>query len=98
MTHPPEGGSSIWKQRDRDLSWRDIDGEVIVLDLRSATYLRFNAVGTVLWLELERGVAGSDLEQLISKRFALDGAQARHDVDAFLQSCLEKDLIELQAP
>jgi hypothetical protein len=52
---------TVWRQRSADLSWREIDGEVIVLDLKSANYLRLNSTGAKLWTRLETGATVGQL-------------------------------------
>jgi hypothetical protein len=84
----------LWEQRHDDMSWRQIDEEVIVLDLRSATYLRVNPIGALLWRQLESAVTETTLIQLLVERFDLTIDQAQGDVAAFLESCLAKELIE----
>jgi hypothetical protein len=83
-----------WRQRVDDLSWREIEQEVVILDLRSATYLRLNAAGSVLWHQLEAGATFEQMERFLSHRFGLEGEVAQRDVTAFVESCATKGLIE----
>jgi hypothetical protein len=98
MTCSPDDENVVWKQRGDDMSWREIDGEVIVLDLKSATYLRFNPSGALLWRRLDTGSTGPNLAKLLAEQFGLPAEQARQEVVAFLASCLTKDLIKPEAP
>jgi hypothetical protein len=98
MAASPDDANGRWIQRGDDMSWREIDGEVIVLDLRAATYLRLNPSGALLWRELESGAAKDELVHLLADRFQLDAALAGSDVAAFLESCLANDLIKPQQP
>ena len=83
-----------WRQRADDLVWREIDNEVIVLDLRSAQYLSLNAAGVVLWEALERERSEQQLAELLVERFEIDAEQARHDTRAFIDACAELQLLE----
>jgi hypothetical protein len=94
MTPSPEDDQILWLQRGDDMSWREIDGEVIVLDLKSATYLRLNPSGALLWRRLDTGATGPDLSKVLADEFGLPADQAHHEVVAFLDSCLSKDLIK----
>ena len=38
-----------------DLSWRDIKGDLVVLNLKSAQYTTFNGVGRAIWISLTDG-------------------------------------------
>ena len=88
-----EAGSRV-KLREGAASWREIDGETILLDLDSSKYLGLNRAGTVLWSAI---VQGSSREQLIAglaAEFDLDIAHAARDVDAFIAACRERNLLE----
>jgi hypothetical protein len=98
MTSRPPDRTVIWTQRGDDMSWREIDDEVIVLDLRSATYLRLNPSGAVLWQQLEPGASEPELVNVLADRFELPVQQATEEVVAFIDSCLEKDIITPKRP
>jgi|SRR5665213_3269695 len=83
-----------WKQRADDLVWKEIEGEVIVLDLRSARYLSLNATGVLLWEALESEKSKQQLAELLEEHFDLPPEQARHDAVAFADSCASLGLIE----
>jgi hypothetical protein len=94
VTSRPDEGNVVWTQRGDDMSWREIDDEVIVLDLRSATYLRLNPSGALFWRRLETGTTDHELVEILVDRFALTVEQAHGDVVSFIDSCLKKDLIK----
>ena len=48
--------------RTEDLSWREIDDEVIAVDVETSTYLGANKTGTLLWRRL--GDGGATREEL----------------------------------
>ena len=47
--------------RDADLDWREVDREVVALDLRESRYLAINRAGQVLWAALAEGATRDDL-------------------------------------
>lgn len=76
------------------LEWREIDGEVVALDLRRQTYLAVNEGGTVVWPAL---AAGTTLEELVSRMvdaFEVDPARAAVDINAFVAELTQLGLIE----
>jgi Coenzyme PQQ synthesis protein D (PqqD) len=79
--------------REHGLNWREIDGEVVVLDIERSHYLNLNPTGCVLWLMLADGATEAELVQKLTKEFDVDEHTARSDVEAFLNSCRENDLI-----
>ena len=93
MTQNSTGNEQRWSHREDDLSWREIDDEVILLDLQSAQYLRLNTTGAVLWKRLAEGATASDLAECLQQTYALDPQQAVTDAAAFVTSCVENHLL-----
>jgi hypothetical protein len=76
------------------LEWRQVEGEIVALDLRTKTYLAVNRTGAALWPAL---VSGADREELLTrleKGFSLSRDQASADLDAFLADLAGQDLLE----
>ncbi len=70
--------------RTDGLSWREIDGETVILDLESSTYFRANRTGTVLLQALTEECSRDGLIERLTSTFELAPEQAATDVDAFL--------------
>jgi Coenzyme PQQ synthesis protein D (PqqD) len=71
--------------RESDLSWREVDGSVVILDLRNSAFLDLNASGSFLWLAMtQERRSALDLAQILMSRFGLEEAQAMHDVTQFI--------------
>ena len=67
-----------------DIDWREIDGEVVVLDRREGRYLAINPSGAVLWPALVEGASEDALVERLAERYRLERDRARADVRAFL--------------
>lgn len=81
-------------RRPDNVIWREVDGQVVGLDLRSSRYFSLNTTGAALWrmLEDER-----DVDQLVEALVAghgIDRGRAQADVRAFLDSMQEHGLVE----
>lgn len=70
---------------DKDLTWQELDDEIVILDLRSSQYLRLNATAAALWRSLVEGCERDDLVNHLVGSYEVDRPQAEQDVDAFLQ-------------
>ena len=70
--------------RQDNVWWREVDGEVIALDLDSSTYFTTNKTGTMLWRPLVEGATLRDLVHLIETRFDVSAEVATGDVRTFL--------------
>lgn len=67
-----------------NLSWQELDGEIVVLDLGGSAYFRVNGSGALLWRKLADGENRPDLEQVLVDTYGLPSEQAASDVDTFL--------------
>jgi hypothetical protein len=79
--------------RTADLEWREVEGEIVALDLRTSTYLAVNGTGLLLWKALVDGATETALQEQLRKRHGLTAEQAATDVRAFLDSLAEQDLL-----
>ena len=76
------------------LEWREIDGEIVALDLRSSLYLAINPSGTTLWPALTEGASREELIELLCADGGAPREAAVADVDGFLAELAEHDLLE----
>ncbi len=90
--HGNSGGRLRLKAEAVD--WREVEGEVVVLDRKSSTYLAINATGAALWPSLDRGSSPDELVTLLQSEFDVDEARARADVEAFVVMLRDRDLLE----
>ncbi len=76
------------------VTWREVDGEVVALDLQASTYFSANASGSVLWPLLLEGATRSQLTDALVASFDVGPEQAAADVEAYLASLDELGLLE----
>jgi hypothetical protein len=80
--------------RTDDLSWREIDDEVIAVDVETSTYLGANKAGTLLWRRLGGGGATrQELADLLVEAYGIEPERARADVESFLDDLAAKGLL-----
>jgi hypothetical protein len=79
--------------RDVDLDWREVEGELVALDLRESRYLAVNRTGQVLWAALAEGATRAQLVERLIEDFDIDQARAAADVDAFTAGLESRDLL-----
>lgn len=79
--------------RTDGVTWQEIDGELVILDLNRSVYLTTNQTGAVLVGMLQGEVTGSELVEGLVAEFDVDQAQAAADVTAFLEVLREKQLL-----
>lgn len=80
--------------RSDDLTWQEVDEEIVVLDLASSTYLALNGSGALLWKRLVTGASSAELADLLVTEFDIPVRVARDDVDGFISRCAGLGLVE----
>ena len=82
-----------FKLRDEALHWRQIEDEVVAVDMKTSAYLGANPAGALLWEALADGATKDALANLLVERFSIDESRAAADVDAFLAQLDEAGLL-----
>ena len=80
--------------RTDGLTWREIDDELVVLDVVRSNYLATNEAGSLLWRSLAAGTTRDDLVRELSDAFELEADTASADVDRFLDELRAQALLE----
>jgi hypothetical protein len=76
-------------------TWRELDGEIIVLDTVDSVYYAIAGFGAALWPKLVVGASQENLIDEIRSTFSdVPRAQASVDVHDFIESCLGNGFIE----
>jgi len=79
--------------RDTDLDWREVEGELVALDLRESRYLAVNQTGKQLWSALVDGATRVELVDRLVDAFEIERSQAEADTDAFLGDLESRGLL-----
>jgi hypothetical protein len=85
--------TAVLKLREDALVWREIDGEVVAVDVDASTYLGANPSGTLLWRLLADGASRDELVDALVEGFGIDADRARADTEAFLASLSARSLL-----
>jgi hypothetical protein len=80
--------------RQSDLTWEQLDDEIVILDLARSNYLKLNGAGALLWVSLVEGAERQELADALVERYELDADRAWADVDAFVTQLQSEGLLE----
>jgi hypothetical protein len=83
--------------REAELDWREVEGEVVALDVRTSQYLAVNDTGRLLWSALAEGATRDELVERLVEAHEIDRGRAAADVDAFVAELEARDLISRNA-
>jgi hypothetical protein len=79
--------------RTDGITWQEIDGELVILDLNRSTYLTTNASGTFLAKHLVEERTRDELVAALEQEFSIERERAESDVDAFVGALGAKQLL-----
>jgi Coenzyme PQQ synthesis protein D (PqqD) len=94
MAMSGQADARVFRLRQGSVTWRDLGGEVIALDLSRSVYLGLNAAGRVLWARLVGGATEDELAESLVDAFGIDAGQAAADVTSFLEDAGRRGLLE----
>jgi hypothetical protein len=80
--------------RADDLETRTVENELVLLDLRTQTYLSLNRTGAELWSLMVEGAHREKLVMTLRDRYRLDATSAERDVDALVAQLRNADLLQ----
>ena len=76
-----------------NVSWRKVNGELIVLNLDSGEYFTFQGIAHVLWEYIVQGKTPAEITATVIDEYAVAESSAKADVSQFITSLLEKRVI-----
>jgi hypothetical protein len=81
-----------WKRNSRCIG-RNIEGEAIVLDLKSGVYYSLNEVGTAVWDRLLDSATAGELAAEIAAEYEVSCEAALADIEELLKDLAAEGLI-----
>jgi len=80
-----------------DVVWRDVDGEIVLLNVVTGQYFGLDEVGSRVWMLLQQdGEAGTPigtLQDRVLAEFDVDGSTAHDDLTSLIGQLLEQQLV-----
>lgn len=79
--------------RTEGVTWQELEGELVILDVVRSVYLTTNASGALLTKLLRDDRSSDDLVAALVAEYRLERTHAEADVEGFLQELRGKDLL-----
>jgi len=86
-------GENDMRMRTDGLTWQEIDGELVILDLVGSVYLTTNGSGAFLAKLLTEERSEPELAEALVAQYDIDTETASADVAAFVAQLSEKKLL-----
>ncbi len=81
------------KLRTDGVTWQEIDGELVILDMQTSAYLTTNVAGAVLAKLLVQDREQQELSDALIAEFGIDRDTADRDAATFVDQLREKGLL-----
>lgn len=81
-----------WKKSQHCID-RSLDGETVLLDLKTGIYYSLNEVGSAVWLKLREGATAVEIAETVSSDYEVEPAAARADIDELIRDLASENLI-----
>lgn len=89
------GLDTVIKRRE-DLVAQEMDGELVMLDMRSGQYFGLDSVASAIWQRIEEPVSIQQLCTQLEEEYDVSHHRCADDVLTFLAELNQKELVELQ--
>ncbi len=90
--------AEIHWEKSPDVIERIIDGEAVLLDLKSGVYYSLNAVGTSIWDKLSEAVSAMEIETALMEEYDVPQEVIKSDVRDIIKDLSDEGLIREVQP
>ncbi|NUM88479.1 MAG: PqqD family protein [Bdellovibrionales bacterium] len=81
----------------KNVHWKEVDGEAVLLHFGSGNYYALDAVGTFLWSRIQQGpLRMNELVDSLAKEYTISESTAGNDVRDFCHQLEAENLLELR--
>jgi hypothetical protein len=87
-----QGATETIRLRE-EVIWRELDGQVVVLNPKTWNYLGVNGTGNELWPLVVEGATREQLVGHLTNTYGVSAETAERDVAAFVDSLSELELL-----
>jgi hypothetical protein len=87
-----QGADATIRLRE-EVIWRELEGQVVVLNPKTWNYLGVNGTGIELWPLVVEGATRAQLAGYLTEAYGLPAEAAERDVAAFVESLSDLELL-----
>lgn len=80
--------------KDEHVVWREVDDQIVLLDLDGSTYFRLNDSAAVLWRQIIGGADEAALPSVLVDTYSIPPERAAAEVAEFLDALEAKGMVE----
>lgn len=76
-----------------EISWRNVNGKTIILNLKTGEYFTLNDTGEILWKGICESQKPSELVLSLANEYSMDNKEVERDVLDFISGLLQKEVL-----
>ncbi|MGF1524565.1 MAG: PqqD family protein [Leptolyngbyaceae cyanobacterium] len=73
----------------------DLNGEIVILNLKSGTYYGLNATGAFVWHQIQEPKTIKQLQTALLDEYEVEAAVCHRDLESLIQELQAQNLIEV---
>lgn len=77
----------------QNVAWRDVNNEIVILDLKSGEYYTLNSVGQFIWKTAMQNMPLTAIKQALIDEFNVDPERAEQDLQAFITAMIKEGML-----
>ena len=87
--------SKTYLIRSKNVAWKVLDGESVVLNLDSGVYFTLNTTGTAVWERIDGATSLEEIGRGLCEQFEITVEQAQRDLLELTKSLLDEGLVSV---
>src|ERR687887_257720 len=79
----------------KDVVFRELEGEMVLLNLVTGVYFGLDAVGTRIWTLIEAHRSSEEIVETLTAEYEVDAAAFGADLARFVQTLRDNELVDV---
>lgn len=81
-------------RRAKGVSWREVDGEAVILHFKTGAYYSLNEVGLKIWELCDGKKNVQDIQSAVTSQYQGEPGRIESEVDRFVRQLYKEKLVE----
>lgn len=87
--------ANTYLAKNKNVAWKVLDGESVVLNLDSGIYFTLNTTGTAVWERIDGATSLEEIGRGLCEQFEITVEQAQRDLLELTQTLVDEGLVKV---
>ena len=87
--------SKTYLAKNKNVAWKVLDGESVVLNLDSGVYFTLNMTGTAVWERIDGATSLEEIGRGLCEQFEVTSEQAQRDLLELTRTLMDEGLVRI---